>query len=258
MSETSKGGKVNLKNWLSGLIRSSISYRTLMHKTLDKGEVNKIHIRKKDVNAFQATSGGSIIASKVQNNVVYPSDVTIFQSVYTENMDVEQDEYLEEDARFQLAEKTVKKLDAAWYEVAKTNRLFTGSNFIELSANMIAELKQKGLSPNKWVFGSEVFKSLLTVADLDPVTKRELQETGKLKKWLGSEIITDVEWPEAIRIIKPNELFLCPDPVTLGVMSIRKVDAVEGQDPSGSAKKVYSAEIIYSQFILANMAMGRI
>jgi len=216
--------------------REGFSRKTLKTTTLKKGEPGRIRIKTKD---------GLSSASQVRNKYVSPAEINISGRVAIEDIDAEQDPQLLEDAVHDILEATLVAEDRLWKKSVDASVPTTPFTSF---ADLTSKLKAQGVPPGMWLFGSSVWAKLQTDSSLDPVSKKQIVDTGKLTRYLGIPIHTDSHRDSNLKVLDANDLYLVGKPEYVGVIQERKPLSIEHGDLHnvGRAEQVLAYSLIES------------
>lgn len=219
-----------------GLAREGFARKTLVHRTLKKGEIGKISVRKKDVDM----SGGAAV--QVRQHYITPAEFTLTGSAEIEDADFEQDPDILIDTIIQAIESTLVKEDQTWKKLADAAaQVVPDAPLPQLLASMQATLKNQGIPAGMWLFGSGVFAKLVSDSSwLDPATKRQLIKTGKMPHILGASIHSDYGRDESLRVLGPDDVYLVGKPQFVGAILERKPLAITGSSGAAIGRPIVS------------------
>jgi len=203
---------------LEAMEREGFARKTLMLHKLDRGEIAKIKIRKKDVAAVMATGPSQAGGGQVRQAYIYPPIFQINGSVHLDHMDEAQDKDLTVETLFKVLEATLVREDRLWKQMADKIAINRPGKGINILADMVTELRVRNIKPGTWIWGANVWKHLATSNILDPVSKRQLNTTGFIPMLYGMPIHTDAFRDPVLRVLGPNDVYALPEPEYLGAL----------------------------------------
>lgn len=234
-----QSGKVALAQSMALPIRRNLDYSGVARRALVVDElatgVLPLYERDIDVSAFVVSANGSVPEAVVRGDRVFIPEFDIASHPVVRIREARQ-------RRFNIIERTVQK---AKQEIAanEDSNLFASLDFagdaalggentaVALSsritrADMIemkTEVEKWDLIHSKYFFNIRDFQDLLlwtsqggsAAAEVDPVTHREILQTGLMAKFMAADIIVS-------KIVPQGTTFGVADPEFVGIMPIRQ------------------------------------
>lgn len=213
--------------------RDGLVRKVLTKKDLKAGELPRQKIRKKDVLAFEAVNATGTVASHINQSYIYPSEFYIKGMIKIDNKEIEQnpgdildDKYVDGLEQMMVVEDLVLKrlLDSAApsYNLVQGFPAFTPTVFAEAQN----QLNQWNLSCATAILAVDLLKDVLSNPEFstyfDPVSKREIIQSGTLGQMFGTQIITDGYRYETLKVLNQGESYFLSAPNALGTQFVRK------------------------------------
>lgn len=213
--------------------RDGFLRKVVMRKDLKKGEIGRLRIRKKDVQAFYATSDSGTVASQVNQYYILPDEFYIKSYILIEEKELEQspgdlldDKYIDGLEQMMVKEDLVLKslLDqaAGSYNEQVGFTTFSPSVF----AQARTQIQQWGNPCATAMISFDLWNDILADPEFatyfDPVTKRELIMSGHLGSMYGVNLLTDGFRYDTLQVLNPGQFYFLSAPNVLGAQTVRK------------------------------------
>ena len=225
--------QINVADYITDrLDREGFARKTLLNRDLKKGEQGWMKIPKKWY---------------PRDKYRQPSEFQIVNTIGIDNMELAQSPGLKKAVADQIYESILVQEDRLWKKLADESPSRPFTNFQEMKTAL-----GKEIPPSQWILGSKAWSKFVVGADLDPVSKRELVQTGKILKYLGLPIHTDFHREPNVKVLDENDIYLVGEPKYVGVRQVRKpLEVLEGPHPLGKPETVFNYNTIQS-ITLAN------
>jgi hypothetical protein len=257
-----QNGKVALAQAMALPIRRNLDYQGVGRRALVVDELGTgvlpIYERDIDVAAFVVSANGAVPESIVRGDRVFVPEFEIMSNPVVRIREVRQ-------RRFNVIERAIQK---AKQEIAANEdaNLFASLDFagddtlggenaaVALGANMTRrDLVEIKTAVDRWdLFTSKYFMNIVdyqdllmwtqdggtAAADVDPVTTREILQTGLYGKIFGADIIVT-------KVCPVGTVFGCADPEFVGVMPIRQnVEVLPADEPKRASIGWVALEVV--------------
>ncbi|MBU0846499.1 hypothetical protein KKH23_04865 [Patescibacteria group bacterium] len=209
--------------------REGFARKTLMLKELDRGEIGRVAVRRKDVVAYYTTANPNVVAAQVRQKYVLPPEFSIVANILIEDKEIAQapGDILEDKFQDGLEQIMVTE-DKIWLQLARTAAVadndlvyfntFTPTVFTSLRTS-IAEW---GIPVTTAIIAFDIWNDIIAdhefSAWFDPVTKHEIVLEGSLGSIQGVNLITDGYRYDTLQVLQAGEIFFLGSPQTLGAI----------------------------------------
>lgn len=213
--------------------REGFARKTLLIKTLGRGETGRLRVRRKDVTSFYATANPNVIATQVRQNFVYPPEFYLLAGIIIEDKEIEQSGGdILDDKYVDGLEQILRVEDQIWLLMARraaplNNNSFAFSAFTPtVFSEMRTQIARWGIPCTMGVMAFDLWNDIIADAEwsswVDPVTKHEIVLDGSLGSIMGVKLITDGFRHDTLRVLSDGEVFFLGAPQTLGGITQRK------------------------------------
>jgi hypothetical protein len=213
--------------------RQAFASKTLIHRPLEKGEVGRIRIRKKDVLCFFATRNPEVVASQIRQMYAYPPEYYLVGRVLAEDAEIEQSSGDLLDDKYQdLLEAMLRQQDLVWKKLIDTSATAYNDSFLfntftpTVFSNMQNQVIRWGIPVHMCVLSYDLWPDITADTEFstwfDPVSKHELVMNGYIGNIMGTQIHTDGFRYETLKVLEPGEVYFLGQPSNLGAITRRK------------------------------------
>lgn len=241
--------------------REGLARRIMLVKPLERGEVGRFRIRKKDVTGWMTTSAAMIAPSDIRGHWVYPEEFYLQFNIHIEDREIAQadTDILDEkyhDGLEQIMRGEDEVARRLWdATVGIANPLTFFNTFTPTVFTTLKTLVRRwGINPvTSCVIAWDIWDDILASAEFsawfDPVSKRELMLEGEVGSIMGVIIYTDAYRYATLRVLQEGEVYFFGPPMTVGGILERQALAVRATDQYnlGMAKRGWFGAQIESQ-----------
>ena len=230
--------------------REGLSRRLMLLKHLERGEVGRFRIRKKDVQGWMTTTAAMIAPSEIRGHYVYPEEFYLEFNIHIEEREIAQTDTDILDEKYHDGLEQIMKAEDV---VAKTlwdatvgiaNPLTFFNTFTPtVFTNLKTSIRRWGVHPVAaaviaWDIWDDILASAEFAAWFDPVSKRELMLEGEVGSIMGVMLYTDAFRYDTLRVIEDGEVYFFGPPVTVGGILERSSLVVRATDQYNQGRAV--------------------
>ena len=229
--------------------REGFCRQLLLSSELGNGDFPEVTVKVKQVVAYLMSSASQVVPSEIREKrlLLDEFDLNSFLLIDNKEMSRSRTDLLEEKYEEGLEAIMVKE-DRYWKKcadaaAASRHNLQTTTAFTpQFFAHMRDLIDREGLPVTSCILSSTLMQDIITSATFqevfDPVTKREILETGEIGSLYNVKIYSDYMRQPQFRVIEDGEFYLVSAPVNHGVILTRPLSATPVDRASfGEAKK---------------------
>ena len=220
---TTIAGKITLAQDREGFMR-----RLLAKNDLQMGNMPRIRVVDKLVTAVMLSSESTVFPQYVQDNYIFPPEVSVVARVMVKNREINQgsSDILEE--KFYEGQEGVMVVeDRYWKQLADAtvgidNPLkylvggLTPASFSEMKTTMETWSINVATCLMAGDYWNDIVSNSAFGAWFDPVSQYEIVSTGRIGSLLGIGFITDGFRHKQLKVLEPGELYFVADPAQHG------------------------------------------
>lgn len=215
------------------LTRAGFSRRFLARGEVTQGSIPRVRIRQHNVSVVAATGVSQVRSQYVRDKYILPNEFSITGNVMIDaielnqgSSDLLQEKFLDAQENFMVQEDRVfKRLADTAAPIHNNIQYFAGAM---TPANISAaqnEIVTWSLSANTMLMAADLLPDLTTGSAfstfVDPVSKLEIIQTGRLGTVLGLELVTDGFREQNLQVLTPGEFYVLTSPSYLGAYTDR-------------------------------------
>ncbi len=229
--------------------REGFCRQLLLSSELGNGDFPEVTVKVKQVVAYLMSSASQVVPSEIREKrlLLDEFDLNSFLLIDNKEMSRSRTDLLEEKYEEGLEAIMVKE-DRYWKKcadaaAASRHNLQTTTAFTpQFFAHMRDLIDREGLPVTSCILSSTLMQDIITSATFqevfDPVTKREILETGEIGSLYNVKIYSDYMRQPQFRVIEDGEFYLVSAPVNHGVILTRPLSATPVDRAAfGEAKK---------------------
>lgn len=212
--------------------REGFCRHLLQGEELGEGDYPEIVVKQKQVIAYTMSSAAQVVPVEVREKrlLLDEFDINAFLLVDTREIARARTDLLEEKYEEGLEAIMVNE-DRYWKRcadeaAASRHNLQTTTDFTpQFFAHMRDLIDREGLPVTSCILSSTLMQDIITSADFqevfDPVTKREILETGEIGSLYNVKIYSDYMRQPMFRVLEDGEFYLVSAPINHGVILTR-------------------------------------
>lgn len=229
--------------------REGFCRQLLLASELGNGDFPEVTVKVKQVVAYLMSSASQVVPSEIREKrlLLDEFDLNSFLLIDNKEMSRSRTDLLEEKYEEGLEAIMVHE-DRYWKKcadaaAASRHNLQTTTAFTpQFFAHMRDLIDREGLPVTTCILSSTLMQDIITSAAFqevfDPVTKREILETGEIGSLYNVKIYSDYMRQPQFRVIEDGEFYLVSAPVNHGVILTRPLSATPVDRAAfGEAKK---------------------
>lgn len=229
--------------------REGFCRQLLLSSELGNGDFPEVTVKVKQVVAYLMSSASQVVPSEIREKrlLLDEFDLNSFLLIDNKEMSRSRTDLLEEKYEEGLEAIMVKE-DRYWKKcadaaAASRHNLQTTTAFTpQFFAHMRDLIDREGLPVTTCILSSTLMQDIITSSAFqevfDPVTKREILETGEIGSLYNVKIYSDYMRQPQFRVIEDGEFYLVSAPVNHGVILTRPLSATPVDRAAfGEAKK---------------------
>ena len=212
--------------------REGFARKTLIIKELDRGEIGRVAVRRKDAVAYYATANPNVVQAQIRQKYVIPPEFSIIANILIEDKEIAQapGDILEDKFQDGLEQIMVSE-DKVWLQLARTaasaeNDLVYFNTFTPtVFTSLRTSIAEWGIPVTTAIIAFDIWNDIIAdhefSAWFDPVSKHELVLEGSLGSIQGVNLITDGYRYDTLQVLQSGEVFFLGSPQTLGAITQR-------------------------------------
>jgi len=249
------------------LDRTGFMRQILTRQEVSEGSIPQHKVQSKSVSAVVAGSPTHVHPLMVRDRKIFPNEFPIVANILVSDIDLVQtpgdlleDKYDEGLEAMQLQEDrmVLGLLDATVGQVHKL-QYFSGGLAPSSIGSMSADMYSQGVQNQSILMAADFWADIASgtafSAYLEPVSKYELMQTGRIGRILGNEIITDGFRHEKLRAVAPGTLYILGQPQYLGAFTDR--GPVEATETNGAVHGIPARGWFFKEILSAAIHNSR-
>lgn len=229
--------------------REGFCRQLMMSSELGNGDFPEVIVKVKQVMAHVMSSASQVVPVEIREKrlLLDEFDINAFLLIDNKEMSRSRTDLLEEKYEEGLEAIMVKE-DRYWKRCAEEaaasrHNLQTTTDFTpQFFAHLRDLIDREGLPVATCVMSSTLMQDIITGSEFqevfDPVTKREILETGEIGSLYNVKIYSDCMRQPQFRVINEGEFFMVSAPANHGVLLTHPLSATPvDRAPFGEAKK---------------------
>lgn len=229
--------------------REGFCRQLLISNELGSGDYPEVTVKIKQVMAYVMSSAAQVVPVEIREKRLLLDEFDINAFLLIDNREISRarTDLLEEKYEEGLEAVMVKE-DRYWKRcadeaAASKHNLQTTTDFTpQFFAHMRDLIDREGLPVTSCVLSSTLMQDIITSMDFqevfDPVTKREVLETGEIGSLYNVKIYSDYMRQPMFRVLEEGEFYLVSAPTNHGVILTHPLAATPvDRAPFGEAKK---------------------
>lgn len=241
-------GEVLAQNLYQSMNRKGFARKFLARQDLNQGEIPRVWLRKKDINAVWATAPTRLASQIIRDKLFTPPEFQIEARPFITQNDLNQSagDLLEEKYMEGLEGLMVGE-DRVWYQMSNTTvgvdnplTLISGTLTPLLLMSVRTNVARWGLQVTSVLMANDLYTDIVGDASfiqaIEPVARHELIMTGELAVLYGMTIVSDAYRHPEHKVLSQGEFFAIADPVTHGQYTDR--GGIDAQPIDGATEGI--------------------
>jgi hypothetical protein len=250
--------------------REGFTRRTLLLKELQKGEIGRLRIRRKDVIAHFVTTSPYVVENTIKQPYVYPDEYYLLCKILIEIRELQQSpgDLLDEkytDGLEQIMVEEDKITRNLFNQAAGShNDLFFYTTFNPIVfSSMRTQVARWGIPVTTALIAFDLWDDIIADTEFsawwDPVSKHEIITEGSIGSILGIQLITDAYRYPTLKVMEEGESYFLGAPQTLGGITQRQALEMEPIDEfnRGRATRGWFGHAIQGTAVVNSRAIVR-
>lgn len=229
--------------------REGFCRQLLVADELGSGDYPEVTVKQKQVVAYTMSSAAQVVPVEVREKRLLLDEFDINSFLLIDNREISrartdllEEKYEEGLEAIMVAEDRYWKRCADEAAASRHNLQTTTDFTPQFFAHMRDLIDREGIPVSTCILSSTLMQDIITSPDFqevfDPVTKREILETGEIGSLYNVKIFSDYMRQPMFRVLEEGEFYLVSAPINHGVILTHPLSATPvDRAPFGEAKR---------------------